>query len=91
MIRRKWPAYLQEMSGSCYPSSMRPRLICLFEGIATGAGVDLADILAINVRTEITFGLFSDGCTALSWLTDDASFLAQNWDVCSAPALTGSP
>jgi isopenicillin-N N-acyltransferase-like protein len=32
------------------------------------------------VRTEITFGLFSDGCTALSWRTDQASYLAQNWD-----------
>lgn len=49
-------------------------------GIAEGAQVRLADIIAINVRTEITFGLFSDGCTALSWRTDNASFLAQNWD-----------
>jgi isopenicillin-N N-acyltransferase-like protein len=32
------------------------------------------------VRTEITFGLFSDGCTALSWRTKPSSFLAQNWD-----------
>lgn len=32
------------------------------------------------MRTEITFGLFSDGCTALSWKTQHASFLAQNWD-----------
>lgn len=46
------------------------------------------------MRTEITFGLFSDGCTALSWRTAGngndinnhngdakcASFLAQNWD-----------
>lgn len=32
------------------------------------------------MRTEIAFGCFSDGCTALSWRTDDASFLAQNWD-----------
>jgi isopenicillin-N N-acyltransferase-like protein len=49
-------------------------------GIAEGAEVELADILALNVRTEITFGLFSDGCTALSWRTDTASYLAQNWD-----------
>ncbi|QIW97408.1 hypothetical protein AMS68_002926 [Peltaster fructicola] len=45
-----------------------------------GAKVELADILALNVRTEINFGMFSDGCTALSWKTDSASFLAQNWD-----------
>lgn len=49
-------------------------------GIAKGAKVHIADIIAINVRTEITFGLFSDGCTALSWRTDSASYLAQNWD-----------
>jgi len=50
-------------------------------GIADGAGKTLADIIALNVRTEINFGLFSDGCTALSWLHKDASILAQNWDV----------
>lgn len=38
------------------------------------------DIIALNYRTETSFGLFSDGCTALSWRTDDASYLAQNWD-----------
>nr|POE52139.1 acyl-coenzyme a:6-aminopenicillanic-acid-acyltransferase 40 kda form [Quercus suber] len=49
-------------------------------GIAAGAEVAEIDILAINVRTEITFGMFTDGCTALSWLTPRASWLAQNWD-----------
>ena len=48
--------------------------------MADGAEVELSDIIACNVRTEIAFGLFSDGCTALSWRTDDASWLAQNWD-----------
>lgn len=50
-------------------------------GIADGANLILADIIALNVRTEINFGLFSDGCTALSWLHDGESILAQNWDV----------
>ncbi|KAK5116714.1 hypothetical protein LTR62_007388 [Meristemomyces frigidus] len=63
IMRKKWPAYLEEMGG-----------------IAEGAQVELSDIIAINVRTEINFGLFSDGCTALSWRTEEASFLAQNWD-----------
>jgi len=63
VMRRKWPAYLEEMNG-----------------VADGAGVNLSDIVAINVRTEIAFGLFSDGCTALGWKTSDGSFLAQNWD-----------
>lgn len=34
----------------------------------------------MNVRTEIAYGMFSDGCTALSWKAENASFLAQNWD-----------
>ena len=37
-------------------------------------------ILAMNVRTEIAFGLARDGCTAIFWKTDTSSFLAQNWD-----------
>jgi isopenicillin-N N-acyltransferase-like protein len=50
-------------------------------GIADGAGKDLLDIVALNVRTEINFGLFSDGCTALAWHTEKHAWLAQNWDV----------
>ncbi|KAF2026919.1 peptidase C45 acyl-coenzyme A:6-aminopenicillanic acid acyl-transferas-like protein [Setomelanomma holmii] len=49
-------------------------------GIADGAGKDLLDIVALNVRTEINFGLFSDGCTALAWHTEKHAWLAQNWD-----------
>lgn len=37
-------------------------------------------ILALNVRTEIAYGMSQDGCTALSWKTESSSFLAQNWD-----------
>lgn len=50
-------------------------------GIADGAGIGLLDIVALNVRTEINFGLFSDGCTALAWHTEKRAWLAQNWDV----------
>ncbi|KAF2634638.1 peptidase C45 acyl-coenzyme A:6-aminopenicillanic acid acyl-transferas-like protein [Massarina eburnea CBS 473.64] len=49
-------------------------------GIADGSGRELLDIVAINVRTEINFGLFSDGCTALAWGTENRAWLAQNWD-----------
>lgn len=52
------------------------------KGIADGSGHDLLDIVALNVRTEINFGLFSDGCTALAWHTGNHAWLAQNWDVC---------
>lgn len=50
------------------------------EGVADGAGVSYADILAINVRTEIAFGSFNDGCTAISWRGKEKSLLGQNWD-----------
>ncbi|KAF2203499.1 putative acyl-CoA:6-aminopenicillanic-acid-acyltransferase [Delitschia confertaspora ATCC 74209] len=50
------------------------------QGIADGAGVDLLDIVALNVRTEIAFGQFSDGCTSLAWHTGERAFLGQNWD-----------
>ncbi|KEQ87968.1 AAT-domain-containing protein [Aureobasidium pullulans EXF-150] len=57
-----------------------PEYLEEMRGIADGAGKTLSDIIALNVRTEINFGLFSDGCTALSWLHEDSSILAQNWD-----------
>jgi isopenicillin-N N-acyltransferase-like protein len=53
------------------------------KGIADGAGVDFADILALNVRTEISMGLGlpSDGCTSLFYKPSDShAILAQNWD-----------
>lgn len=57
-------------------------------GIADGADVPLIDIMALNVRSEIAFGLFaetnkpmeSDGCTSLAWKTPTSSFISQNWD-----------
>lgn len=59
-------------------------------GIAQGAGVDPLDILALNVRTEIVFGLFTqdpkapiktDGCTSVALRTAEGTpLLAQNWD-----------
>ncbi|KAI1260814.1 peptidase C45 acyl-coenzyme A:6-aminopenicillanic acid acyl-transferase-like protein [Xylariaceae sp. FL1019] len=71
--------------------SLAPRYLEEIRGIAEGAHLPFLDILALNVRTEIMFGLFSepansiahapsDGCTSLAWLTSSASFLGQNWD-----------
>ncbi|KAL4963622.1 putative acyl-CoA:6-aminopenicillanic-acid-acyltransferase [Aspergillus stella-maris] len=50
------------------------------EGVAEGSGHSILDIVALNVRTEIAFGAFSDGCTSLAWHTENQGFLAQNWD-----------
>ncbi|KAI2954034.1 hypothetical protein CBS147322_3803 [Aspergillus niger] len=58
-----------------------PHLYQEMEGIAEGAGVDLLDIVALNCRSEMTFGKFTDGCTSLSWKRNDqCRILAQNWD-----------
>ena len=65
-----------------------PQYLEEIKGLADGANVDLLDILALNVRTEITFGLFTDqvsipmdGCTSLAMKTETGKMLlAQNWD-----------
>ena len=57
-----------------------PQYIAEMQGVAEGAGVAYADVLALNVRTEVAFGNFNDGCTAFSWKGKESSILAQNWD-----------
>ncbi len=52
----------------------------LWLGISNGSHIPIRSILALNVRTEIAYGMFDDGCTVLSWKTKDTNFLAQNWD-----------
>lgn len=78
----EWPQVLQHASTfEQQAKSKWPAYHEEMRGIADGAGKELLDIVAINVRTEINFGLFSDGCTALSWHTERRAWLAQNWDV----------
>ncbi|KAL4803105.1 acyl-coenzyme A:6-aminopenicillanic acid acyl-transferase-domain-containing protein [Aspergillus unguis] len=57
-----------------------PRYYEELRGIADGAKRDLIDIIAINVRTEIVFGQFSDGCTSLYYKDRENIFQGQNWD-----------
>ncbi|KAL4897237.1 acyl-coenzyme A:6-aminopenicillanic acid acyl-transferase-domain-containing protein [Aspergillus ambiguus] len=58
-----------------------PDLYAEMQGIADGAQRDILDIVALNCRSEISFGSFSDGCTSLSWRKNaGAHVLAQNWD-----------
>ncbi|KAI5827369.1 AAT-domain-containing protein [Schizophyllum commune Tattone D] len=53
-------------------------------GLAEGAGQPFLSILALNVRTEIAYGMEkekeNDGCTALSYYAEGSAYLAQNWD-----------
>ncbi|KAL5043011.1 hypothetical protein BDW71DRAFT_130881 [Aspergillus fruticulosus] len=57
-----------------------PRYYEELKGIADGARRDFIDIIALNVRTEIVFGRFSDGCTSLYYQNSEHSFQGQNWD-----------
>lgn len=60
-----WPAVRAEADR--YVTSLTrlaPRHLEEIRGIAEGSGVDFLDILALNVRTEITFGLFTDSSTS---------------------------
>lgn len=67
-----------------------PEMMEEIRGIADGAGVPLAEILAINARSELLFLLSTGGaspagsCTSLATLpapsTDRPVLLAQNWD-----------
>ncbi|KAG2420372.1 hypothetical protein HFD88_005173 [Aspergillus terreus] len=57
-----------------------PRYYQELKGIADGAGRQLNDIIALNVRTEIVFGQFSDGCTSLYYRGDGSVYMGQNWD-----------
>ncbi|KAI0010102.1 acyl-coenzyme A:6-aminopenicillanic acid acyl-transferase-domain-containing protein [Xylariaceae sp. FL0662B] len=86
-----WPEVVQEASKYVEPlEKLSPRYLEEIRGIAEGANLPFLDVLALNVRTEINFGLFSDtsenldvpsdGCTSLGWLTGSHSFLCQNWD-----------
>ncbi|CAG7918097.1 unnamed protein product [Penicillium olsonii] len=55
-------------------------LLVEMEGIADGAGLDVLDIIALNCRSEIALGKFSDGCTTLCWKKSGGRVLSQNWD-----------
>jgi isopenicillin-N N-acyltransferase-like protein len=60
------------------------RLLPELEGIAEGAAVEAEDVLALNVRTEVMFGMAARECTAVCTPADPAEdahvLLAQNWD-----------
>jgi isopenicillin-N N-acyltransferase-like protein len=67
------------------------QLLPEIEGIAEGAGVDAEDVLALNVRTEVMFGLDTRAaraaakeCTTIgassARTADGRVLVAQNWD-----------
>ncbi|KAF1941929.1 peptidase C45 acyl-coenzyme A:6-aminopenicillanic acid acyl-transferas-like protein [Clathrospora elynae] len=79
--KRRWPQVLEHASKFEQQAKAHwPAYHEEMQGIADGSGRELLEIVALNVRTEINFGLFSDGCTALAWHTEKRAWLAQNWD-----------
>lgn len=80
--RLDWPA-VREIAQQYSDTILKltPDLHAEIEGIADGAGLDVLDIVALNARSEIALGCFSDGCTSVAWKTENEGvFLSQNWD-----------
>jgi isopenicillin-N N-acyltransferase like protein len=51
-----WPAVRRAAAGFETPvAAFRPAYLAEMRGLADGAGLDLADVLAINVRTEVMY------------------------------------
>lgn len=77
-----WPE-VREISKEFQPAlaKLTPHLLAEMEGIAEGAELDILDVVALNCRSEIALGKFSDGCTTLSWKKgENTRVLSQNWD-----------
>ena len=72
--------------------AFRPSYLDELQGIADGAGVDYADIMAINLRTEIMLSAVAaraesvGGCSAFALssaaTTNGHTTIGQNWDWC---------
>jgi len=81
----RWPAVRDRAGVFAGPiDDYDVRLLPEIEGIAEGAAVEAEDILALNVRTEVMFGMANGECTALCTPVNDRAdahvLLAQNWD-----------
>ncbi|MEQ5803482.1 C45 family peptidase [Halomonas sp. H10-9-1] len=57
-----------------------PAILEEMAGIAEGAGLELADILTLNCRSEISLTQASGGCSAFALQCNENQWLAQNWD-----------
>lgn len=80
-VRNRGEAFTTAMDA--YDAQLLPEI----EGIAEGAQVEAEDVLAINLRTEIMFGLdrraarsAAKECTAVSAVSSGRVIHAQNWD-----------
>lgn len=61
--------------------NLTPDLFTEIKGIAEGSELEVLDIVALNSRSEIALGMFSDGCSSLGWNRgNEGVVLSQNWD-----------
>jgi isopenicillin-N N-acyltransferase-like protein len=60
-------------------SAAAPELVAEVEGIASGAGQDVRELLAINARTELLAGTQAE-CTLQGRIDPAGAWLAQTWD-----------
>ncbi|KAK8085282.1 hypothetical protein PG997_006553 [Apiospora hydei] len=80
-----WPAVQAEAERYVEPlTRLAPRHLDEIRGIAEGSGVDFLDILALNVRTEINFGLFTEpsstgGTAAISKMPESDGCTSLSW------------
>jgi isopenicillin-N N-acyltransferase like protein len=90
-----WPAVRRAAATFEAPiAAFRPAYLDEMSGIAEGAGLDLADVLAINVRTEVMYAAKARQaplaarvpaeCSAFAFVpapqAQTAALLGQNWD-----------
>lgn len=80
-VRARAEAFVDPIDA--YDVQLLPEL----EGIAEGAGVGAEDVLALNLRTEVMFGLDARAahaamkeCTAIGRHEGTAVWIGQNWD-----------
>ncbi|RDL41624.1 Uncharacterized protein BP5553_01603 [Venustampulla echinocandica] len=81
-----WPEARDRALSQFLPTleKLYPQILEELKGIADGAGGGLvmADILALNIRSEIALTNYTDGCTSIGQKSPSsgAIYLAQNWD-----------
>jgi len=73
-------ALIKAMDYLPYIESYAFELVEEMKGIADGAGKTFAEILALNVRSELVLNNNKDGCTSIFSLDDKSVYLGQNWD-----------
>jgi isopenicillin-N N-acyltransferase like protein len=89
-----WPAVRRAAARFEAPvAGFRPAYLEEMRGIADGAGLDLADVLAINVRTEVIYAALARQAplAAQASLATQAPFAGQVPGECSAFAVAPAP